>query len=266
MLEHVKRSISFPCGNSQGFGSPTSWPLIISILLSLPRISSAITLGQTDTFQDGTTDGWGDPAGNSSNISSGGPAGTGDRYMQVVSGSFGGSSRMVTFNDSQWLGNYLGAGVTQIKMDLRNFGSSAIPIRIAIRESSSGSGTPGYCSVTPFLLPADGLWHAAVFGLDAGSLTPINNPQPLTTDLSNVGDFRILSAANPSGIGDQISAEIGVDNVAARGAPEPATATLMVLGLGTLMASRNRFRGAAPQLARSDAPRESQQPCTPKRG
>lgn len=162
--------------------------------------------------------------------------------MQVVSGSFGGNSRLVTFNDAQWLGNYLGAGVNAVSMNLRNFGPSAIPIRIAIREGSLGSGTPGYCSVTPYLLLPDGLWHAAVFGLDAGSLTPINNPQPLATDLSNVGDFRILSAASPAGIGDQISAEIGVDNVYAIGAPEPGAFKLAGLGLVALLALRRRCR------------------------
>ncbi|PWU20084.1 MAG: hypothetical protein C5B50_04820 [Verrucomicrobia bacterium] len=202
-----------------------------AIVLALPRLCAGITFGQTDTFQDGSTDGWGDPAGNSSNISTGGPGGAGDRYMQVVSGSFGGSSHMVTFNDSQWLGNYTAAGVTEVTMNLKNFGPSAIPIRICIRQSSGGSATPGYCSTTAFNLAADGQWHNAVFLLDAADLTPVNNPQPLATDLQNVGDFRILSAASPSGIGDSINAEIGVDNIHATAVPEPGAAALIGLSL-----------------------------------
>jgi hypothetical protein len=146
---------------------------------------------------------------------------------------------MITYNDLQWVGNYIAAGVSGISMDLRNFGSSAIPIRIAIREGSNGSSTPGYSSTTAFSLPADGLWHSAFFSLDAGSLTPINSPQSLSTDLRNVADFRILSSAHPATIGDIISAKIGVDNILA--VPEPGTIVLLgpgVFGIGMLMRRR----------------------------
>src|SRR5438132_13125182 len=97
----------------------------------LPSIALGITLGQVDNFEDGTTQGWGDPAGNSINIATGGPTGVNDNFLQVSSGTFGGASKLITFNQSQWVGNYLSAGVSSISMDLKNLGSSTIPIRIA---------------------------------------------------------------------------------------------------------------------------------------
>ena len=167
--------------------------LVALALAAQAPVSRAIVPGQIDTFQDGSTASWGDPAANTTNIASGGPAGVGDRYIQVVSGTFGGGPRLVTFNDSQWLGNYLSAGVSEVRMDLRNFGPNPLPIRIAIREFSAGSTTPGYSSTTPFFLPADGLWHSASFLLDAANLTPLNSPQPLSTDIASVGYFRNIS-------------------------------------------------------------------------
>src|SRR5437870_4753331 len=137
--------------------------LSAAIICLLPAAAFGITAGQVDNFQDGTTDNWGDPAGNSLNIATGGPAGAGDRYMQVSSGTFGGGPRLITFNQSQWIGNYVSAGVSGVSMDLKNFGPSTIPIRIAIREGTGGSFTPGYSSTVAFSLPADGQWHTAFF-------------------------------------------------------------------------------------------------------
>src|ERR1043166_6927501 len=123
-------------------------------------------------------------------------------------------------------------------MDLRNFGSIALPIRIAIREGTGGSGTPGYASTTAFNLAADGQWHTAVFSLAAGTLTPINSPQPLATDLANVQEFRLLSSGSPSLLGDSISARIGGDNIAA--IPEPATIALTAMALAGVWMLRRR--------------------------
>lgn len=202
--------------------------LIFACLVALPA-AAAISFGQVDTFQDLTTDNWGTPANNTFNISSGGPAGAGDAFIQVSSGTFGGGLKLLTFNQSQWTGDFLDAGVSEVVMNLKNFGSTILPIRIAIREGTGGSSTPGYASTVAFNLPADGAWHAATFFLNAASLTPINSPQPLATDLANVADFRILSSASPSLLGDNISAQIGIDNISA--VPEPATGALLVIGL-----------------------------------
>ena len=209
------------------------------IVCSLPSNTWAISASQTDDFENGTTLSWTDGSGgaNVANITTGGPAGANDNYLQISSGSFCGSARLVTFNQSQWVGNYAGAGVSQIAMDLKNLGSSTIPIRIAIREGTGGSGTPGYASTTGFSLPADGLWHHAIFALTAGTMTPINSPQPFATDLASVQDFRLLSSTAPSLVGDSISARVGVDNITTV-VPEPGALMAASLLLAARFMSR----------------------------
>jgi len=210
--------------------------LVFGIVTTTPSLVFGVSLGQIDNFQDGTTQGWGDNAQISVNITNGAPAGANDHYLQVSSGTFGGGQRLVTFNRSQWTGNYVAAGVTGLTMDLRNFGPSLMPIRIVIREGTGGSGTPGYSSITAFALPADGQWHTAFFSLDAGSLTPINSPQPLATDLANVPELRLLSSAFPATIGDSTSGQFGVDNIMA--VPEPGSMALIGLGFIGLVKRR----------------------------
>src|SRR5260221_386082 len=135
-------------------------------LLLIPRPSLAVTIGQIDTFQNGTTQNWTnggvpDPI----NVSTGGPAGSGDRFLEIQSGTFGGGSRLVAFNRNQWTGNFGSAKVSKIAVDLKNLGtaSTALPIRIALRSGTGSAITPGYASTTAFSLPHDNLWHHAVF-------------------------------------------------------------------------------------------------------
>jgi hypothetical protein len=207
--------MTFSIPNSAGarLMIPLVWVFIV------PSLAFAITAGQVDNFTGTTTDNWTDghlTGANVANITTGGPAGANDHYLQVSSGTFGGDTRLITFNQTQWIGNYVTAKVVGVKMDLKNFGTAALPIRIAIREGTAGQTVPGYASTTAFSLPADSQWHkSAFFAMNASSLTPINSPGALATDLANVKDFRLLSSAVPSTLGDAINARIGVDNITA---------------------------------------------------
>jgi hypothetical protein len=209
--------------------------LILAMVASVSSSLWAIDLGQIDTFEDGTTQNWTDGAGGSGevNITTGGPAGSNDNYLQVSSGAFGGPIRLITFNRMQWLGDFVSAGVNAIEMDLRNFGASPLSMRIAIREDAGGAGSPAYVTSTPFLLPADDQWHHAVFSLDESSLTALFGPSALATVLSNPAEVRIYSSVAVSEIGDFISGQFGVDNITAM--PEPGAlyglATVFVWGL-----------------------------------
>ena len=215
------------------------WKLIAVLSIGLfaastPATVKAITLGQIDAFEDGT-DSW--AGGGVTGTPGGGPGGGSDHFLKVSSGSFGGDVRLITHNDAQWLGDYTTAGVDEITAELMNLGSLAIPIRAVIRESDGGSSTPGYASA-PFTLPADGQWHLATFSLTTG-MSGFNSPQSLATDLANVEDFRILSSVNPSGIGDEINASIGIDDVTAVPEPSPLLlGALGMLGIGSFLARR----------------------------
>lgn len=229
----------------QSPGALFGWLLAAALLAIWPGIcSSAIVPGQIDDFQDGTTQNWTNgPVANPVNVASGGPAGAFDRFLQISSGTFGGGSRLVSFNQSQWTGNYLTAGVNAVAMDLKNFTGSPESIRIALRSGTGGSGTPGYSSTTAVSLPADNAWHHAVFSLNAANLTAINSPAALTTFLASVADFRIVEAASaPSLLGDSGSFQVGVDNITA--VPEPTALMLSASALSALAYLAYRRRRA----------------------
>jgi hypothetical protein len=190
-----------------------------------PIMALGITAGQVDDFQGGGLDGWiggggGSFASAQMNIPSGGPSGAGDHYLQLAAGGTGGAPRLLGVNQAQWTGDFLGAGVGAIGMDLLNSSAAALSIRVAIREGTGNSSTPGYVSTQAFSLPADNAWHHAVFLPDDADLTGINSPAPLKTDLASVLELRILDAVNPSLMGDPFGSSspavaFGIDNITA---------------------------------------------------
>jgi hypothetical protein len=236
--------------------------LLSAFLPSAGRAS--IVLGQIDTFENGTTQRWGigmpgpfAPV----NIPTGGPAGAGDHYLQVTSnGSAGAGGRITVFNRDQWTGNYLAAGVNAVEMDLINLGTQPLSIRIALKRGIARTD-PGFASTNPFVLPADGLWHHAVFLLDAADLTRLGS-QTLTLDslLSGVAEFRVLESAVPALDGERISAVVGIDNVQASAVPESAGFTLTLVGAGLLGLGRRLSR----RQARGRSRETSETPASPK--
>jgi hypothetical protein len=201
-----------------------------AILICTPGTSRGITLGQIDTFEDGTKQGWDN--GSNIGVGLGGPAGSGDHYLPALAGGSGLPNRLEIVNRSQWLGNYLAAGVTGVEMDLRVGAPAltALSIRIAIRESTSASILSGYASTVPFTLPNDGQWHHVSFSLLTGNLTAVSSPQPLATDLANVADFRIIDAAVPATQGDFVGLTgFDIDNIHA--IPEPASMSILLSGI-----------------------------------
>jgi hypothetical protein len=199
------------------------------LLIATPLTTNVLTLGQLDDFEDGTAQNWGTGAGPASNISNGGPNGSGDNYLENTSSGGGGSgSRMIVFNSSQWQGNYNGAGITGLTMDLNNFSSQVLSMRIAFFVNS---GT-GFVTTTPFSLGANSGWQHVTFALTAANFTTIGSPGSFNALLSNfIGQLRILDSSSPSLLGDSVSATLGIDNVQA--IPEPST--FLMVGVGFLL-------------------------------
>ncbi len=208
----------------------------VIVTFALAATSNAqIVLGQVDDFQDGTLQNWG-PGGNSQNVATGGPAGAGDRFLQVQSfGGVGGGSRLATFNDFQWSGNYATAGVTAVSLYMRNFGQTDLAIRLAMFDFT-GSQTRWTSTVSQSLL-AGGGWQLMTFSVAEVDLTRVmgtNSYADLIVDVDRLM-FR-HQAGVPDAEGDSIVALAGFDNV--RAVPEPAS--LLALGLGTLFLRRRR--------------------------
>ncbi len=226
--------------------------LLIALAAAMLCATSAraIVNGQIDTFEDGTSDFWMNGMGNLA-VSTGGPGGAGDHFLQIVADGNGAGGKLVGFNSNQWTGNFTLAGVNAVEMDLKAFsiiGASTLTIRIAFRSATgafTSAGASGYVSPVAFTLSADGQWHHAIFNFS--SLTPINSsggipPLPLATFLTGPAEFRIINAVSATSlIGDNIISVLGIDNIHA--IPEPGSlAALGGLALGAVAFGRRRRR------------------------
>jgi len=186
----------------------TSFILIISTAL-------AVIPNQFDNFQDGTTQGWGSGISNPTppvNVTSGGPTGATDNYLHITAN--GGSSaggKLVIINTTQWTGNYIGAGVQSVSMNIKNFSNTVLSLRIALR----GPGGD-FWSVDPVIIAAQSDWQPIVFSIQPANLTGGVN---VNATLAGVSTFRILHSLTGEFIGDPIAAQIGLDNITAASQP-----------------------------------------------
>jgi len=212
------------------------------VALAPPAV--AITTGQIDDFQDGTTQGWGTPAVNPVPpivVADVGPAGAGDDSLEIRStGTFGAGSRLVAMNTLQWTGDYTAAGVTMVVADLNNIGSTSLSVRLGF----DGAGGQFSSTLPAALAPGSG-WQMAAFPVEAGDLTSVGGADVDAT-LADVTELRILHAANPAFIADVIEAQLLVDNIVA--VPEPSVLPLIAVGSACLIALQ-RLR--SPKARRS---------------
>ncbi|MCC6537456.1 MAG: PEP-CTERM sorting domain-containing protein [Bryobacterales bacterium] len=214
----------------------------------------AVTIGQVDDFEDGTTQGWkvnslgqGAPslALLPANEITGGPAGATDNFLKLNSaGGSGSGSRLVVNNlFAQWSGDYAALGLTAIAMDLRNLGATDLAIRLML-ENPDG-GPPTDVAITDAVaLPSGGGWTHVQFDLSPGSLTAVLGD--VNALLANVTGLRIYHSASAEFPGAPVAATLGVDNITALGAqqpvPEPATIMFVAGGLAAVLMRRARMR------------------------
>lgn len=211
--------------------------LIVTGLLS-PGLAGAVTVGQVDTFENGTTEGWVVGVGTGAahpappeNVASGGPAGTDDAYLLLRSvGGGGAGNRLTVLNLVQWAGDYPAAGVTSIAMDVQNLGASDLRLRLLLENPVAGPPTAAAYSADPIVVPAGSGWIPVVFPLSAGDLLP--EVGTVATALASATVLRIFHGTADDFPGEAIVASLGVDNI--RAIPEPGIATLLGVGLAGL--------------------------------
>ena len=201
--------------------------------------AGAITVGTVDTFT-GSLDNWQKGLQNPTYLSvvpDGGPAGAGDSYMQSVADGAGSFSRLTVFNVSQWDSNYITDGVTSIRMDLLNSGSSALQIRLGLRD---GAGRElGYISSTPYVLGVGTGWQTAEFLVTEEALTKVGQIDNFSSFLSSGFALRILHATSTASLsGNPVVGTLGVDNVTA--VPEPRAIALLLVGVAILALKKHR--------------------------
>ncbi|MEP6698935.1 MAG: hypothetical protein ABJB09_04320 [Verrucomicrobiota bacterium] len=219
--------------------------LIALVLLLSAASAPAFEIGQIDNFQDGTLQSWNNGEGSSAppvlNIDTGGPAGAGDHFLQLTADGNGAGNRLTVFNRAQWIGDYIGAGLTAIELDLRNQGSVTLHIRLAFKDLG-GPNAPGYLTAASFtLLPGSG-WQHAVFLVNPGSMLARGGPTPFNVFFAGAfGEFRIINELGTNNLnGDIVVGQLGVDNIHA--IPEPTVASLTAAGMLAVIALRGRKR------------------------
>ena len=212
--------------------------VLVGGFLALPNARAQVTLGQIDTFQDGTTDNWATGATLPVNIPNGGPDGVGDNFLELTADGSGANGKLTVFNRTQWLGDYVDQGIDEISMDLENLGSTTLNIRIAFKSTTSGGTVPGYLSEA-VSLPPDDQWHDEIFQLTSAAMIPIDSPTAFNTFFDDgEAEFRIINEAGTANLdGDAVTSQLGVDNIQA--VPEPGVTSLLLLFAGGCVACRS---------------------------
>jgi hypothetical protein len=220
---------------------------LLVVGLALP--AQAVTPGQIDTFEDGTTQGWitallGSPnPAPPVNVPTGGPAGMDDNFLLLTSfGGNGPGSRLSGINLAQWAGNYLAAGVNTISMDVNNLGSTDLFLRLMFADPTVGP--PANLAFTDaILVPAGSGWTPISFFFDVANLSA--GLGDITTALTNTTEIRLYHSPapnfpNPVFPISAVTAQLGVDNIQAQAVPEVPPGMLLSMGLGVLPLLRRR--------------------------
>ncbi len=216
--------------------------------------ANAVSVGQLDDFEDGTTQNWivgllGAPhPAPPVNVPSGGPDGGDDAYLQITSiGTDGPGSKLAVVNLVQWAGDYASAGVSGISADVRNFGQTEVALRLFLENPRSGPPTDTAITGAVILPPGSG-WMSVVFSLAPGDLSVLQGD--LATLLADVTALRFFHGGADTFTGESLVAQVGIDNVLALGVrrvPEPGTLALLSLGLlGAVMLRRRNLRRITP--------------------
>lgn len=189
---------------------------VATALLVAGSSALALTVGQTDDFEDGTTANWvvglfGAPhPAPPQNVATGGPAGADDNFLRLTSlGGSGPGSRLAVINNVQWAGGYTAAGGGAISLDVINLGTTDLTLRLQL--SGPAALTNVAVTTAAVSVPVGSGWVAVSFPIDAASLTTtLGNA---TTLLADVAEVRLIHNPAANASPPPVAAVLGVDNI-----------------------------------------------------
>ena len=204
---------------------PISLTALLGLMLALQAGPAAATIvsGQVDDFEDDLLQGWfGGGAASPNpptNIATGGPAGADDNFLRLTSNGSpsGPGGRLVVFNEVQWAGNYLAAGVSSIQMQVKNLGSTVLVLRLILDDSADGQSL----TTDPITLAAGSDWSPISFSLAAANLSGGS----FDTVMGNVIGLNLVHSPDViahRSFAPGIVAQLGVDNIKAMSFPGDA--------------------------------------------
>jgi len=210
-------------------------------ILTLLAPLHAATLFVTEDFESGFTP-WGVAAIHPTPpfiLENLGPEGGGDAALIASSsGGTGPGSRLAIFvtnlTSSAWTGDFLDAGITAIRVDLRNADDSNLTIRAAV------NGPGGWFISDAAAVTTGSGWNRFTFDLSPSSLTAdaANTDSDLAATLGEVTQLRLYhQPADDDHRGAAGNATLRIDNITA--IPEPSL-PLLALAASPLLARRRR--------------------------
>jgi hypothetical protein len=237
---------------------------LVALASQLPASASGqVAAGRINDFQDGSTQGWlinllgmGTPpaAAIPTNIATGGPGGTGDRFLQLrgVGGNGAGGKVMALNLTPGWTGDYLAAGITSIRMNAINLGATELFLRFLVEDPTMTSGPTNIAiSADPVMLAAGSGWQTIEFPLfGASGLTAfMGNVEAVLRNTTAVRIFHGPALSEQTEPGpppyppEPVVGVLGIDNLTAVSAvPEPSTVVLLGTGILGLLVARHRRR------------------------
>jgi hypothetical protein len=229
---------------------------VLSLFACQAAAEAAPILGQVQTFDDphgwvvGAGPGLGlPPAAVPVPVLPGGQGGAGDNFLSLVSvGGAGPGSRLTAQNFAEWAGDYIAAGVDVLEMDVRNFGTTDLFLRLLFVDF--GAMGPVHAALTSaVVVPGGSNWQRISFDIAPGDLTAILGTA--VGALTNADELRIFHNPAPffaPGTNPAVVGNLGVDNItaAAAAAPEPAT-WLLLATAAAFGASRRRRAASLPR-------------------
>lgn len=214
---------------------------ILGILL-LSGTTSAVTLFQVDDFNNGTA-GWieGNPSPNPPIATGIGNDNT-PFLRNDASGGGGPGSRMAMYNDLQWTGDYIGSGISAIRLEAGTFGPETINLRLAF----NGAGGWFTTGAIPLINndPLDPQWRSLTFSILPGDLTHVGQGNGIYADtMGNVTRMEIYSGGSALSAGslirgESINSSLLLDQIQA--IPEPSSGILLIIAALTALTRRNR--------------------------